>query len=90
MVGIQEELEDGIALLLWRTGMKDFRQPREMTVNVFHGKEKHVLTPSEEAQVRASLYFDLELYAFVQNKFRLEYLEMVTGEKAVIEKTDLD
>ena len=90
MVGIQEELEDGIALLLWRTGMKDFRQPREMTVNVFHGKEKHVLTPSEEAHVRASLYFDLELYAFVQNKFRLEYLEMVTGEKAVIEKADLD
>jgi hypothetical protein len=70
--------------------MKDYRQPREMTVNVFHGKEKHVLTPSEEAQVRAALYLDVELYEFVRNKFRLQYLEMVTGQKAVIGKADLD
>ena len=90
MVGIQEQLEDGIALLLWRTGMKDYRQPTMKTVNIFHGKKKHVLTPSEEAQVRASLYYDLQLYAFVQNKFRIDYLEMVTGEKAVIGKAQLD
>ena len=90
MVGIQEQLEDGIALLLWRTGMKDYRQPTMKTVNIFHGKKKHVLTPSEEAQVRAALYLDVELYEFVRNKFRLQYLEMVTGQKAVIGKADLD
>jgi hypothetical protein len=49
-----------------------------------------VLTPSEEAQVRAALYLDVELYEFVRNKFRLQYLEMVTGQKAVIGKADLD
>ena len=90
MVGIQEQLDDGIALLLWRTGMTDYRKPWDDVRNVFHGKEKHVLTPSEEAQVRASLYYDLQLYAFVQNKFRIDYLEMVTGEKAVIGKAQLD
>ena len=81
MVGIQEQLEDGIALLLWRTGMKDYRIKDEKVVNVYHGKQKHKLTLAEEAQVRAALYLDIELYEFVKNKFRMELLEMQTGKK---------
>jgi DNA polymerase III delta prime subunit len=78
MVGIQEEFDDSISLLLWKTGMRDNRGAIRMHANTFRGKKKYVPTPEEEAEVRASSAWDYALYEFAKEKFHSDILEMKT------------
>ena len=78
MVGIQEEFDDSISLLLYKTGMRDNRGAIRMHANTFRGKKKYVPTPEEEAEVRASSAWDYALYEFAKEKFHSDILEMKT------------
>ena len=78
LVGIQEEFDDSVSLLLWKTGMRDNRGAIKMRENTFRGEKKYVPTPAEEAEVRASSAWDYELYDFAKEKFHSDILEMKT------------
>ena len=69
MVGIMEEFDTTLQLLLWLTGMQDFT-PDQHHVNVApRGSHKHRLTPEERREVEIALRFDIELYEFARKRF---------------------
>ena len=82
-IGVTERLEDGIDLLVWRSGMKDFRKnysSGDSSCSFCRGNinrgEKIVLTPRQIAAVQPGIALDVELYAHVKAKFEAEFAEM--------------
>ena len=71
MVGITEQLDETVKLLVHLTGMQDLRT-NVRKVNVHH-EAPYVPTVEERVELKQMLRFDYELYAYAKRKFAVDY-----------------
>ena len=81
VVGVQEHFEEGMQVLVSRTGIEDTRRVEERAVNVGPKSGTHTLSADESAIVRASLRNDVLLHEYAERLFRLQYLELLAGKQ---------
>ena len=76
MVGVQEHLDAGIELLLYRTGMRDLRTASQLVANVFTGRKKYQMSPEEGQSVKEAAAYDISLYDYCVRLFEQQYALM--------------
>ena len=74
MVGLTKKLPEATQLLTYLTGIVDLRSTEEGHLNK---RKRPAYTPTAEEldEMRASLRFDIELYAYAEARFEKDYAD---------------